>query len=164
MSIYVTPPLEWVPSPEVVQRAATFSSSLGTRQQVQYQQRGGFKLSDNQWGKVAEEAVAYWIRSVGKECSDPDYSDWSVSGYPQDRYPPDLTVGNIKVHVKARVEGTRWTASWVFQPADPVTTTPSTDDVFFFVTVVDRDEPRLRLTFVGTCDALLGMWRPPVPH
>lgn len=83
-------------------------------------------------GKMAEFAVYNYLISKGKNCSAPDVMIYSAK---KKSYDADLFInGTAPLHVKSCMEVSGYDNSWVFQPNDPLVTTPLEDETIALVT------------------------------
>ena len=86
-------------------------------------------------GKTAEYAVYNYIKSKGKNCSEPDIKIYQKN---EKSFDADLYSNNNKIHVKAQSisSSMAFGESWSFQKNDSLTFKPSSDD-FICLCIVD---------------------------
>jgi hypothetical protein len=89
-------------------------------------------ISDIYIGKMAEFAVWNYLQRDGKDATIPD-----IMVYPAKKksYDADIFCGDIKIHVKSCVAMGLYPVSWIFQPNDPVTISPSNKDYLALVCI-----------------------------
>jgi hypothetical protein len=89
--------------------------------------------SDIYMGKMAEFAVYNYLISKGKICSAPDVMIYTAK---QKSYDADLLINGIApLHVKSCMVVSGYDNSWVFQPNDPLVTSPLEDETIALVSV-----------------------------
>lgn len=106
-------------------------------------------IADIYVGKMAEFAVWNYLQRDGKDATFPD-----IVIYPAKKksYDADITCGDVKIHVKSCISLGIYPVSWVFQPNDPVTISPSNKD---FLALVSIEEERLfQAYFVKAIDVI----------
>lgn len=91
-------------------------------------------ISDIYVGKMAEFAVWNYLQRDGKDATMPDIMVYSAK---KKSYDADISCGDIKIHVKSCIAMGVYPVSWVFQPNDPVTISPSNKDYLALVSIED---------------------------
>jgi len=106
-------------------------------------------ISDIYIGKMAEFAVWNYLQRDGKDATFPDIMIYSAN---KKSYDADITAGDVKIHVKSCVAMGVYPISWVFQPNDPVTISPSNKDFLALVSI--EDDNSFNAYFVKALDVL----------
>lgn len=104
-------------------------------------------------GKCAEFSVYNLYAEHG--CSVPDldiYNTYSKS------FNGDLTIGDMDIHVKSYYPSL-WYTSWVFDPKDPLTTTPSAKD---YLALCELGEDGSGVVYMVKADKCIHLYKDPI--
>ena len=87
-------------------------------------------VKDIYYGKVAECMVFDFLLKKGKLSLPPDFMLYSKK---YKSFDSDLRIDNSNIHIKSCINGGKFPNSWLFQPYDTLTTSPSPKDFLALV-------------------------------
>lgn len=106
-------------------------------------------IADIYLGKMAEFAVWNLLQRQGKDATFPDIMIYKAN---KKSYDADITSGDTKIHVKSCIAMGLYPVSWVFQPNDPLTISPSNKDFLALVSI--EEEKFFEAYFVKAIDVI----------
>jgi hypothetical protein len=106
-------------------------------------------IADIYLGKMAEFAVWNLLQRQGKDATFPDIMIYKAN---KKSYDADITSGDTKIHVKSCIAMGLYPLSWVFQPNDPLTISPSNKDFLALVSI--EEEKFFEAYFVKAIDVI----------
>ena len=145
------------------QQGVQFAEQVAITNAAEYARRGqdvADKLKlDNRTCKLAEWAVYDYITArerKGRVVSPPDFKIYPAWGKTFDA---DLTVGDIKVHVKSQTyeSAKQFSESWMFQKKDTLTHAPE-DNEFVAFCLVNETTREVELRLFVKASELVGLY------
>lgn len=131
--------------------------SVGTSYDYYAKERGQADLNkivrDIYIGKCTEFSVYNLYAEHG--CSVPDTDIYDTYGK---SFAGDLTIDSMHIHVKSYYPSL-WYTSWVFDPKDPLTTTPSDKD---YLALCDLKEDGSGSVYMVKADKCLHLYKDPI--
>lgn len=87
-------------------------------------------ISDIRYGKIAEMMVHRMLMHGRRK---PKPVDFHVYGISDKSYDCDIWISTSMIHVKSCLDSSKFPNSWLFQPNDPVVTSPTPTDILALV-------------------------------
>lgn len=118
-----------MPLSEQIKKCEHFAENCSITNADEYSKRNQFNIDkikkDIYYGKIAEFSVFNYLISMGKKPTPPDLNIYDKH---DKTFSADMITGTNMIHVKSCLTKTSWANSWVFQPNDKLTISPSNDD------------------------------------
>lgn len=117
-----------------IRQCELFTEYCLNRNRTKYSNRGSYSIDkierDIFLGKIAECMAWNELYLAGLN---PSPVDFSLHGWAETAFHPDLFVGDIAVHIKSCMGDNEYPNSWVFQSTDPVVIDPWGQELFLCV-------------------------------